>query len=42
MAAKQHTESAVVIKAPRIGRIHLHIKGTAPYVRRGLAQKQWP
>ena len=39
MAAKQHTENTVVIKAPSIGRLHLHIKGTAPYVQARFSAK---
>lgn len=39
MAAKQHTENQVVIKAPRIGTLHLHIRGTAPYVQARFSAK---
>jgi hypothetical protein len=39
MAAKQHTENSVIIKAPKIGRINLHITGTAPYVQARFSAK---
>jgi hypothetical protein len=39
MAAKQHTDNSVIIKAPKIGRINLHITGTAPYVQARFSAK---
>lgn len=39
MAAKQHTETTVVIKAPKIRTVLLHLRGTAPYVQARFSQK---
>ena len=39
MAAKQSTETTVVIKAPRIRLVTLHLRGTAPYVQARFSAK---
>jgi hypothetical protein len=39
MAAKQHTETHVVIKAPKIRTVRLHLVGTAPYVQARFSAK---
>jgi hypothetical protein len=39
MAAKQHTETVITIKAPRIRTVRLHLAGTAPYVQARFSQK---